>query len=275
MPELTGGKRFRHFLKAPRRQTSQTGVYNGDLVQIAQLKPAASCRRTGLSLVKRQNPSPEPAFSTPTGVLHCQTLQEPRGRYLQFQSFDEAYLGRLQSGDIRTQEHFSSYFGALIRIKLSSRLNSRDTVEDLRQETFTRFFVALRAGKIYQPDRLGAFVNSICNNVLLEYYRASARSTSLEEEEESNFPASDFDLIETLRTKEREKKVKDILEELSERDRRLLREVFLEERNKDDVCRDFGVDREYLRVLLHRAKQAFKAAYLKSIGESSPDYSPA
>ena len=51
----------------------------------------------------------------------------------------------------------------------------------------------------------------------------------------------------------------------SERDRRLLREIFLEERDKDAVCQDFGVDRDYLRVLLHRAKQAFKAVYLKNM----------
>ena len=32
------------------------------------------------------------------------------------------------------------------------------------------------------------------------------------------------------------------------------------------MCREVGVDREYLRVLLHRAKQEFKAEYLKQIG---------
>jgi RNA polymerase sigma-70 factor (ECF subfamily) len=59
---------------------------------------------------------------------------------------------------------------------------------------------------------------------------------------------------------------------MSERDRRLLREVFLEERDKDEVCRDFGVDREYLRVLLHRAKQAFKSLYLKNIDPDPPEF---
>ncbi len=59
---------------------------------------------------------------------------------------------------------------------------------------------------------------------------------------------------------------------VSERDRRLLREVFLEERDKDEVCNDFGVDREYLRVLLHRAKQSFKALYLKNMGNDSPEF---
>ena len=208
-------------------------------------------------------------------MLHCQPIQNPRGQYLQFQSFDESYLSRLRSGDFRTQEHFSAYFSALIKIKLGSRVNSREMIEDLRQETFARFFVALREGKILQPERLGAFVNSICNNVLLEHYRAAARSTSLDEDDETNVPASDFDLLAALGAKETEKKVREILEKLPERDRRLLREVFLEERDKDDVCRDFGVDREYLRVLLHRAKQAFKLTYLRHMGEGPPDFSPA
>lgn len=242
-------------------------------MQRPQAKAPISCRTGGLSLVRRQNAASEPAVPARPVVLNWQALHNVRGKYLQFQSFDEDYLRRLQSGDIRTQEHFSAYFGSLIRIKLGSRLNSREAIEDVRQETFTRFFVALRAGKIFQPDRLGAFVNSICNNVLLEHYRSSSRNTSLDDEDESNFPAADFDLVATLSIKEREKKVRTILEELSEKDRRLLREVFLEERDKDDVCRDFGVDREYLRVLLHRAKQAFKSAYLKSVGENPPDYS--
>lgn len=238
----------------------------------------AGCRRSGLSILRRQpaiSPPEESGPSLPAPVLHCLPLSGPRGKYLQFQSFDEAYLARLRSGDFRAQEHFSTYFGALIKIKLGSRLRSRETMEDLRQETFARFFTALREGKILQPERLGAFVNSICNHVLLEHYRAAARMTSLDEEEENSFPASDFDLIGALGAKETEKKVRAILEKLSERDRRLLRQVFLEERDKDAVCREFGVDREYLRVLLHRAKQAFKSTYLRHTRENPPDYSPA
>jgi RNA polymerase sigma-70 factor (ECF subfamily) len=57
--------------------------------------------------------------------------------------------------------------------------------------------------------------------------------------------------------------VREILLELPLRDRSLLKAVFLEERDREDVCREFGVDREYLRVLLHRAKQDFKVEYLK------------
>ena len=247
-------------------------------VQNARPSPPAICRRSGLSLVKRPAlPAsiPESRSTTPPPVLHFLTLHNVRGKYLQFQSFDESYLSRLRSGDFRTQEHFSAYFSALIKIKLGSRLKSPEAVEDVRQETFARFFIALRDGKIHQPDRVGSFVNSICNNVLLEHYRSATRNTPLDDEEEKNFPALNVDLLGALSAKEREKKVREILENLSERDRRLLREVFLEERDKDQVCRDFGVDREYLRVLLHRAKQAFKSSYLKHSGEKPPDFAPA
>jgi RNA polymerase sigma-70 factor, ECF subfamily len=192
------------------------------------------------------------------------------GLVLLLQSFDESYVERLRAGDFRTQEHFVAYFSELIQLKLRSRLRSPQAIEDVRQETFTRVFAALHGGKVRQPERLGAFVNSMCNNVLLEHYRASSRDSSLEDEEQEDFPAVSVDLLGALAAKQIGEKIREILEEMPERDRRLLREVFLEERDKDAVCRDFGVDRDYLRVLLHRAKQSFKSLYLKNMAARPP-----
>jgi RNA polymerase sigma-70 factor (ECF subfamily) len=189
---------------------------------------------------------------------------------LQLQSFDESYVERLHAGDFRTQEHFVAYFTELIQLKLRSRLHSPQAIEDVRQETFTRVFAALRGGKIRQPERLGAFVNSMCNNVLLEHYRASSRDSSLDDEEQEDFPAKNVDVLGAIAAKQMGEQIREILEEMPERDRRLLREVFLEERDKDAVCSDFGVDREYLRVLLHRAKQSFKSLYLKNVAARPP-----
>ena len=189
---------------------------------------------------------------------------------MQLQSFDQSYVERLQAGDFRTQEHFVAYFSELIQLKLRSRLNSPQAIEDVRQETFSRVFAALRDGKIRQPDRLGAFVNSMCNNVLLEHYRAHSRDDSLDDDDERDFPAPNVDVLGAIANQQMAEKIREILEEMPERDRRLLREVFLEERDKDAVCKDFGVDREYLRVLLFRAKQSFKLLYLKNVAARPP-----
>ena len=195
---------------------------------------------------------------------------------MQFQAFDRSYVERLRSRDFRTQEHFVAYFSELIQLKLRSRLGTPQAIEDVRQETFARVFAALHSPDgIRQPDRLGAFVNSICNNVLLEHYRSRSRDTSLADEPREDFPDPGCDVLGTVAARQLEAKVREILEEMPERDRRILREVFLEERDKDAVCRDFGVDRDYLRVLLHRAKQSFKSLYLKHIEGRPPGLSVA
>ena len=193
---------------------------------------------------------------------------------MQFQAFDESYVERLRSGDFRTQEHFVAYFSELIQLKLRARLRTPQAIEDVRQETFVRVFSALRSpGGIRQPERLGPYVNSICNNVLMEHYRATSHDTPLEDETEQDFADTVIDIVGAVAARQMEEKVREILDEMPERDRRLIRAVFIEERDKDEVCREFGVDRDYLRVLLHRAKQTFKSHYLKNIERRPPGVS--
>ena len=188
---------------------------------------------------------------------------------MQFQKFDDAYLENLRKGDRRTEEHFVQYFSELIHLKLRSRLSSRDAIEDVRQETFARIFVLLR-GKagVRNASALGALVNSICNHVLLEYYRSHSKSEAMEDATEMDLQSEETDVLDSLVSKDTQKTVRQVLEKLSDRDRQLLNSIFLEERDKDEVCAEFGVDREYLRVLLHRAKLSFKSFYVKHIASS-------
>ena len=132
-----------------------------------------------------------------------------------------------------------------------------------------RVLVSLRQKRTLEhPERLGAFVNAVCNNVILEMGRAARRTVSLEYENEpvdARRAAGDDPEI-SLVNAEQQAQVRHVLEQLPERDRRLLSEVFLNESDKDVVCRDFGVDREYLRVLLHRAKARFREVYEREAG---------
>jgi RNA polymerase sigma-70 factor (ECF subfamily) len=190
---------------------------------------------------------------------------------MQFTAFDAPYLERLQRGDAGTERHFAAYFGELIQLKLRARLSSKEAVEDVTQETFVRVLALVRAKDgIRQPERLGALVNSVCNNVLLEHYRAQRRrDSSIDDEPEQAFVDERISISGLLAVDETERMVRRILGELSGRDRYLLQSVLLEERDKDEVCAELGLSRDYLRVLVHRAKQSFKSWYLKRLGETS------
>lgn len=170
--------------------------------------------------------------------------------------FDDDYVGRLRQGDRATEEHFHSYFRDLLLVKLRRRLRSMQAVDEVRQEVFLR--VLERLGELRDGRKLGAFVNSTCNHVLMEYYRAESRAESLDDESDVAM-ASDADArFDAGRTKAR---VRRVLDQLEPRDAEILRAVFLDDGDKDEICRRYKVDRAYLRVLLHRAKEKFRAQY--------------
>jgi RNA polymerase sigma-70 factor, ECF subfamily len=176
-------------------------------------------------------------------------------------SFDRPYLERLIAEDPETERHFTQYFGDLLSLKLRSRLRSAAQVEDARQETFARVLTALKQKKgLATAESLGAFVNSVCNNVLFELYRSNARATPLEEdadEPESGEPSAEWRVMKA----EERTMVRDAIGELPPKDKELLQWLFFEERAKDEICRQLNIDRDYLRVLFHRAKQRFRERF--------------
>lgn len=203
-------------------------------------------------------------------MLYSGPLGPPESA-LQFHSFDAGYIERLCAGDSQTQEHFVAYFTRLLQVKLRWRLHSPHAIEDVRQETFARVFAVLsKDGGLRQPERLGPFVNTVCNHVLLEHYRSSGRSESLDSEGSPTPASRDANALDIVTTRQIKDKVREILLDLPARDRALLKAVFLDERDRDEVCGEFGVDRDYLRVLLHRAKQEFKTEYMKRVGNRVP-----
>lgn len=192
--------------------------------------------------------------------------------------FDKSYVDRLRGGDPSTEQHFASYFGQLLGIMLRARYLTPERVDDVRQETFRRVIAALRRdGAIREPERFGAFVNSICKNVLRENAREGGRNLAIQQDQ-SLFGNKIADLESTLISEETKQQVRDILAELKPRDRQVLRALFLEEKEKDEVCREFGVNRDYLRVLLYRAKVRFRSTFdmqpENSIGRTASDRVP-
>jgi RNA polymerase sigma-70 factor, ECF subfamily len=188
---------------------------------------------------------------------------------VEFCIFDAPYVKNLAEGDPATEAHFSAYFARFLTIKLRARHLSPQLAEDVRQETLLRVIKALRQGSgVAQPERFGAFVNSVCNNTLLELLHKEGKHAPAPEN--SPEPADDrVDMDGSLISAQSKKIVAEILDSLTSKDREILRLVFFEEAERQEVCKKLGVESDYLRVLLHRAKARFEQAYLKR-GSGAP-----
>jgi len=179
-----------------------------------------------------------------------------------FYSFDEEYLRRLGAHDPATEAHFVAYFSERLRITLRARGVDVSTIEDVRQETFCRVWGALQTGSVNNPQGFGSYVHSVCKNVLSESRRDNYRNQH-DSLEFNDVPDEKLGLEELMQLSEHRELVRAILDELPERDRHLLQARFFEDRDNEEVCGDFGVDRDYLRVLFHRAINRFGELYKK------------
>ncbi len=153
-----------------------------------------------------------------------------------------------------------------LRYKVCYHLGSLcPDVDDVVQETLARLLRAHRDDKIRNPESTAAFVSGICNNVIREYRRRLWRE-----------PVSETDLDSLEHSQEPEAELlglrQDILAamaQLSNRDRNILNAFFLQERDKDEICRSMGLTDTQFRVALFRAKKRFRKIYQQKLKQEA------
>lgn len=176
-----------------------------------------------------------------------------------FQQFDQAYIDSLRAGEPETQQHFAEYFTDLLVIKTRMVVRSAPLREDIVQETLRRTLTSLHSLK--QPEKLGAYVFAVCENTTKEFFRKEGRDQGVPERVWE--PADESDNAERHLVREELKTaVRGILASMPERDRAILRALFLEGKTRKEVCAELDVTGDYLRVMVHRAKAKFKSVLL-------------
>lgn len=177
--------------------------------------------------------------------------------------FNEDYLQALTNRGEDAVRHLISHFSRPLKSKLAGQLRSPELREDAFQETFRRVLTYFQSGKtVKNPASLPAFVFAVSHNTALELLRWGSRYQQSQEPSDPVDPAQSPE--DRVMVEERKQIVRRILHELRKRDRELLQRVFFDEEDKDLVCKQLGVDRSYLRVLLYRARMRMKTALASS-----------
>lgn len=130
-------------------------------------------------------------------------------------------------------------------------------VDDVVQESLARFFRAEQRQQIRNTDEFGAFLNGVCRNVILEYRRRVRREPHADPE----VAIPDSGVRPEAEIFELRQAIDNGLRELTERDRAILRSLYLEGREKDDICKQWGMSDAQFRVVLFRAKERFRRAW--------------
>ena len=165
--------------------------------------------------------------------------------------------GAVTEADIRrmiTQE----YFG--LRLLIAKRTGDPEVAADLLNEAVCTSWEKWRAGEIRQPQQIAGYVFQVAMNLLRNLRRVVAersdRRVSLEslEARQPLVAPTDHSLEDHIASAVREL----ILGLGSARDRLVLVRFYLEEEDKEAICRDLGLSPLQFDKVLHRARRRLR-----------------
>jgi RNA polymerase sigma-70 factor (ECF subfamily) len=140
------------------------------------------------------------------------------------------------------------------RIRVFARRHLRDAsaAEDFTQEILITVIEALRAGRVEQPERMGAYVLGVCRMTLRDDRRNARRREGLFEQFKGDLspePAEPPGSAGSLDAP----RLQRCLGKLAEKDRAVLVLTFYAEKDAAEIAASLGLTAANVRVVRHRA----------------------
>lgn len=128
-------------------------------------------------------------------------------------------------------------------------LRNGSDADDLVQVVLLAVLSALRAGRIEDPARIGAYVIGTCRNAVMDMRRGATRRERLADRSAAELPEGyvpAWGAVDHVH-------VERCLAELEPRDRMIVVGTFLEDRDADEIARALSLTPGNVRVIRHRA----------------------
>lgn len=190
-----------------------------------------------------------------------QTSQGFERESLQDPSINERWarlVASVQAGSQEAMEELYSTFGRGIRFYLSRQLGPQD-LDDKVHDTFLVVINAIQRGELREPDRLMGYVRTVVRRMvathidhLVEERRefTDIHEVSIVADGRSD-PERDALQIQQIQI------MKQVLRQISGRDREILTRFYLYEQTPDQICAEMGLTVTQFRLLKSRAKARF------------------
>jgi len=175
-------------------------------------------------------------------------------------------VSRVKNGEPEAEAAMVERYSRGLRYLLRRRTRSAQLAEDFLQETWAIALVKIREKGLDNPGRLAGYLAGIANNLALgEQRRVKRQRTAVNSEIVALIPDESENPFRQAARAETCQQVQDLLGDLKkERDREILQRFYVQEEDKESICRRLGVDSVHFNRVLYRARQRMKSAILAS-----------
>jgi RNA polymerase sigma-70 factor (ECF subfamily) len=166
---------------------------------------------------------------------------------------------RIGQGERRAEGELVERYRRAVSLLLRHRCRDPERARDVFQDTFVLVIQRLRNSGLQQPELLANFIQRTAANLLIGERRRDGRQrteTAMDViegmVEHSPGPADLIDRAADARM------VREVIAELgTSRDREILYRYYVEDEEKERICRDLELSSLHFNRVLHRARQRF------------------
>jgi RNA polymerase sigma factor (sigma-70 family) len=174
-------------------------------------------------------------------------------------------IDRLMANDAKAQRELIKKFNSRIFLYFRLRIKGEKGYEDLVQEVFTAFFVAIKKNKVTEDQFIAPFIFGVAKRVMYNFFYKKKRNENIQKKGEEEFEISyDFEEDERLANEKMNEIIQEVIEKkLPEVDKIILKEFYLKENDVGEVAELIGKTRHYVSVRKERALKKMKNEILK------------
>lgn len=168
---------------------------------------------------------------------------------------------RIREGDVTAEGELIRQFEPGLRVILRRRTGGDiGLLQDLVQETLLIVIQRLRGIGIDDPQKIAAFAAQTARNLAIASLRKAERQrTDVDSEATNRNPDTSCGVLEQAEDMEAALAVRALLRELPQsRDRLMLKRFYLEDHEKETICREMQLSEAAFNQALSRARKRFR-----------------
>lgn len=149
-----------------------------------------------------------------------------------------------------------------VLLVLRHDLRDKALADDLCNETFRIVLERLRRKPLEDPDKLAPFLAQTARFLVRNTHRAAIRRRTFTGQQQAidEYGDPEADPSAKSQADARAHAVQKVLREIpTVRDREILVRVYLRDEDKEQVCRELGIDEAHFRRVVFRARERFRA----------------
>jgi len=153
-----------------------------------------------------------------------------------------------------------THYDGLLRL-VRSKLRNAELAADLINEAIVITLEHQRAGRLLHIENVPGYVFKVTMNLLRNFRRNSDNRPQLRADVESLNEVGQYD-ADGVETEQIRRQALAVLEDLKlPRDREALKRLYVDEQDKEVVCRDLGLTHQQLAVVISRARERMRQLF--------------